>query len=267
MEHKFHKMRRHADTELEIAQRSHFHFKVARPMDPAHPVDWSKASFVQRSGGGCSSGVFFVEFAAEVGTPSFDIIRSESGVIAPLAVLVKPDDDTIADVMGTRLADLFGIKTPRLRVLEKESPEGASLYAALVAIDEGRPAIARCKIPVRQALDFPLLLVQEFARGRTLAAYMQGTEGEQLKRLQDLEAGRPMEAVRHCSCQHSRPQLTVVSPAGAVGHAVLRDGLRAAGHTLDGRPAAAARDRPAAGVRYACVTHYQSFFVFTLRHQ
>eukprot|EP00054_Salpingoeca_dolichothecata_P017723 m.107273 g.107273 ORF g.107273 m.107273 type:complete len:641 (-) comp22570_c1_seq1:682-2604(-) len=132
--------------ESPIKEDHKLNFAEAVPIVDLATVNWAECVSVQRSAGGMSSGVYFVSFP-------------ENRV-----VIVKPDADLAADILGTTLGHFLGANCPNMRLLKTNEPEGRQLYHKLCAIDEKQKE----KAGVAEALAMPFLLIQSFVKGTTL---------------------------------------------------------------------------------------------------
>ena len=116
-------------------------------------IDWAAATNFKRSDGGRSSGVYFVALPGDE------------------VVVVKPDDDVVADYAGFLIAEQCGVPQPMMRVVRLDSAEGGLIHATLRRIEHEKPLKDRCQPPVDQILSgLPCVLVMEFVKGASLKA-------------------------------------------------------------------------------------------------
>eukprot|EP01051_Picozoa_sp_SAG22_P004535 SAG22_NODE_245_length_13962_cov_11.954555_15_plen_325_part_00 len=109
------------------------------------------------------------------------------------AVVVKPNKDVAADLMGTQIALACGVRAPKLRLVERGGPEQKKMVERLACIDEARPRGCRCSPPIRQVLaQQPFVVVQEYIRGATLQSVALGTAEEQGEMFMAIASGRPV---------------------------------------------------------------------------
>ena len=92
-----------------------------KPLRDITIVDWNSATSVERSAGGMSGGVYFVKLDGDQ------------------AIIIKPDLDIAADVMGTTLAQFLGVRCPNMRLIKTSEPEGALVVDRLSVLDEAKP--------------------------------------------------------------------------------------------------------------------------------
>ena len=129
-------------------------------------VEWEEASNFKRSDGGRSSGVYFVQLPGD------------------RVVVVKPDDEVVADYCGFVLALYFDVHHPDMRVVRLDSAEGKRITGALTRLDAAKPRKQRAKPPIATTLAaVPSVLVMNLVRGRSLkgvalAGYMDRTEAD-----------------------------------------------------------------------------------------
>jgi len=122
-----------------------------RPCDSIWSIDWTAALNFKRSDGGRSSGVYFVVLPGNQ------------------LVVVKPDDEVVADYCGYLLACYFRVDHPEMRVVKIESAEGGAIRDALERLDGEKPLSQRASPPIREVLSgVPSVLVMNFVRGRSL---------------------------------------------------------------------------------------------------
>ena len=139
---------------------------ASQPVESIWDVEWEEASNFKRSDGGRSSGVYFVQLPGD------------------RVVVVKPDDEVVADYCGFVLALYFDVHHPDMRVVRLDSAEGKRITGALTRLDAAKPRKQRAKPPIATTLAaVPSVLVMNLVRGRSLkgvalAGYMDRTEAD-----------------------------------------------------------------------------------------
>ena len=140
-----------------------------KPVDSIWEIDWSKATNFKRSCGGRSSGVYFVALPDD------------------RIVVVKPDDESIADYCGSLLATYFGVSSPAMRLVRTREAEGAQIIAMLSELNAQKPLSERSAVSELFAA-VPAILIMNFVAGQSLkgaalTAMMDPAKGEQFCRL------------------------------------------------------------------------------------
>ena len=151
---------------------------ASQPVESIWDVEWEEAMNFKRSDGGRSSGVYFVQLPGD------------------RVVVVKPDDEVVADYCGFVLALYFDVHHPDMRVVRLDSAEGKRITGALTRLDAAKPRKQRAKPPIATTLAaVPSVLVMNLVRGRSLkASRWRGT----------WTAPRPTSSARRCSARPAR---------------------------------------------------------------
>eukprot|EP00051_Salpingoeca_urceolata_P016943 m.228034 g.228034 ORF g.228034 m.228034 type:complete len:575 (+) comp18824_c0_seq2:214-1938(+) len=132
-----------------IRKRRRIDLSTATAVASLHGIDWSQAEKLQRSVSGRSSGVFFVAF------PGNQVL------------IVKPDPEIAAAVLGATLAEFLGVRVPATRMVYTDEEEGQRICECLGALDESKPASEQ--LHLRMTLqDMPAVLLMEFVAGASL---------------------------------------------------------------------------------------------------